>query len=545
MNGKNHGQSERKTLINSHVNSKNSKQQQWNRELIKQIIELLEKNDHDSLALIARNIGIPPHLRHCVWPILLKYHPMCVSPSIMSNTLIYDQADENWIYNPESRSIDEIESLIFKDLNKYFFKRTESIYDSFPEIQKSVKILKACIIGFLNKWNKIFKYESGLTWIAIGLAEWCPLDIKDKDIHVFHGKRHHISIQKLYKDYPLPQDLKNKLPVCQFTFNEIYERLVLVILHSPGIVTTKTEMKGTYYPVLSGGDLLFQSRIFFKAFSATLPELYQPLTDEETIHPTKKSNWIYWWLKCSGSRVMHKQDRGYIWDILLGWRPRPNSINFYLNYNTKIYHHLYNTQCQLSEDFFQKICRYGHDKFWFPDLDNIPLGTLNFKTDAQVFHELILRNKYEKKHEINSNSDKDDHYLDNDNKNMIPFSLVDPHIQLLFIYIAILQQHEFKLLEFEEAEISEFLSNVPLLSSIDDYNYRKAFEDVSLNVNSVCPDTDESIIPSLRPTTSPHMMIEIGNDDKTSKSFEDIYQLAGDIWRKWIWKEIEENFESV
>ncbi|SCU93430.1 LADA_0G03048g1_1 [Lachancea dasiensis] len=556
---------DRKKLVHSHIHWRNQKRKAWQRELISKVVDLINAGDHDSLALIARTTGIPPQLRKNVWPILLKYHPMVISPNMMSNTLVWDSQNQKWRYHPETKTNEEVEQLILHDLSKYFHRRSSG--GNLPNgVQTSheppshitsqehriITLLKDCIFKFLRKWGQFFKYESGLSWIALGLAEWVPIDGDDS---VLPGKRHGPPV-KLFEEYYLPQDIKSNLPKnAQFTFGEIYERLLLVILHSPDIPKAeklaKTESEGRsviqYYPVLSGGDIAFQCQMFFKVFSVILPELYQPVSDEETLRPSKKTNWMYWWFKCSGARVLHKQDRGRIWDVLLGWRPHPRSLNFYLNYNNKIFDHLYSSRSSshMDTEFFQKICKYGHDAFWFPDLETLKLGSQELRCDIQVLTELVKRNKYGlSDDELEIDFQKNGEEVGSVTKKGvdIPFSLLDAHVQLVFIYMAILQQHEFKLLEFEEAEISEFFNNVPSLSRSDDHNYRNLYENEmeSRSISSSETETDEL---SRRPTSSSlanHMLIEVGDDDKTSNSFDELYSKAGDIWRKWIWKELED-----
>lgn len=561
---------DRKTLVHSHLHWRNVKRKHWQKDLVAKVVELIKVGDHDALALVARTAGIPPQLRKHVWPVLLKFHPMVVSPNIMSNTLVWDSQHQKWHYHPEIRSEDEIRDQMAHDLGKYFHKRTSAgkraqsaasgpgaapggdLSPLPPDQQRVVASLQQCILKFLQKWAQFFKYESGLAWIALALAEWCPLDGGED---VLPGKRHGAPVN-LYHEYFLPEEIRDQLPSeSEFAFDELFERLVLVILHSPDIpkaerlARAESEMTSVlqYYPVISGGDLSFQCQLFFKVFSVILPELYQPVSDEETLRPSKKTNWMYWWFKCSGARVFHKQDRARIWDTLLGWRPHPQSLNFYLNYNSKLFDHLYSTRTSsaLDSEFFHKICKYGHDAFWFPDLDALSLGSQDLKCDFQVLSELVRRNKYD-------NSDDELEIAPKNNGTVgskikkgveIPFSLLDPHVQLIFIYMAILQQHEFKLLEFEEAEISEFFNNVPSLSRADDHNYRSLYEE-EIESRSVSSSETEPEDLFKRPGSSastPHMLIEVGDDDKASKSFDDLYNLAGDIWRKWIWRELEDN----
>ena len=55
------------------------------------------------------------------------------------------------------------------------------------------------------------------------------------------------------------------------------------------------------------------------------------------------------------------------------------------------------------------------------------------------------------------------------------YSLIDPHIEILFINMAILQYNELRLLEYEEREILEFINNIPMCSRTNDFNYRQLY----------------------------------------------------------------------
>ncbi|KAL3231730.1 Oxidant-induced cell-cycle arrest protein 5 [Nakaseomyces bracarensis] len=589
------------------------KQQYRDRKLVQVIVQLIEVNDHDSLAYIARTAGIPPQLRFVVWPILLKYHPMCISPNIMSNTVVWDPTTSSYhLTNADQKQNDgstpnndneisktstnssgseevdrdmaQMEKIILKDLKKYFLTRvpptspqtasssSSSTIESMPTLANECEIidtLKDAIIKFLNKWSRIFKYEIGLSWIALGLAEWYPClipskyDTKDDNFIVLSGRRHaHMSNNNnstlnsnslcyLFNEYPLASHTKSKLPnETIFSFDQLYERLALVLLHSPDTAIEQSKIKKDfpqdsmhirhYFPILSGGDLSFRTQVFFKVFSSILPELYQPLTEEINLQPnSSRTSWLYWWFKCSGARALQRQDRGRIWDLFLGWRPNPNknSINFYLNYNTKSFGHLYNKSPELCKSELWKEIEHN-DTFWFPDLDTIPLGTPPYTHDVTIIKELLRRNQYdEQEGTING-----DHLHNQENGGaQIPFSIISPHTQLIFIYVAILQFNEFKLLEFEETEIGEFLNNVPMLSKADDTRFRKLFD----NGNTIDHQVSHDEL-SKRPSTSsnPHMLIEVGSDGKSSHSFNDIMKMAGDIWRKWLWRELEESLNN-
>ncbi|CAG58770.1 uncharacterized protein GVI51_E03509 [Nakaseomyces glabratus] len=597
---------------------KHIKQQCRDRELVQEVIELVRRNDHDSLAYVARTLGIPPQLRFVVWPILLKYHPMCISPNIMSNTVVWDPLTSSYhLTNADaaqdvnssgyvangaangsangyeisktstnSSTSDDVvnedmvhlEKIILKDLRKYFHSRATSSSQavsssssstaepSSPTVSDECEIidsLKNAILRFLSKWSRIFKYEIGLAWLALGLAEWFPallpakFDLNDECFLVLNGRRHahtssgnnnSTSISQLFQEYPLLDYLKNKLPSERlFTFDQLYERLLLVLIHSPDTALEQNKIKrdfpqdsthiSNYFPVISGGDLSFRTQIFFKVFSTILPELYQPLIEEVNLQPnSSRTSWLYWWFKCAGARSLQRQDRGRIWDLFLGWRPKPDhvTINFYLNYNTKSFAHLYHKSPSICHSkFWNKYEK--NDTFWFPDLDSIPLGTPPYTHDVTIIKELLRRNKYEERASDSNDTDQECCM------NSIPFSIISPHTQLIFIYVAILQFNEFKLLEFEETEIAEFLNNVPMLSKADDTAFKKLFDTGSTLDNVVLHDEA-----SKRPSSSSnnHMLIEVGSDGKSSHSFNDLMKMAGDIWRKWLWRELEENLNN-
>ncbi|CCH62011.1 hypothetical protein TBLA_0G00620 [Henningerozyma blattae CBS 6284] len=636
---------------------KHIKQHHRNRELLDLVVDLINVNDHNTLAYLARTTGIPPQLRHIVWPILLKYHPMCISPNVIPNTLFWD--NNAHCYMPKKSNLTNIqnntsssssvksnnqnrtangindekslEDLIMKDLRKYFHIRkihpkeepitntisndstkpsqtSSSVYTTVisPVDEKVLNLLLDAILSFLNKWSRICRYECGLSWIAIGLAEWfslSPILINNSPMILTASKRAHrpsfssesssssstsnISpsienqtsqfLTPLYNEYPLPESLKSKLkPILSsnplFSFNDMFERLVLVIFHCPdleiaqsGFLSSSSSLStsgiNNYFPIISGGDTSFQQQLFFKVFSSMLPELYQPLSEETSLQHSGSRNWIYWWMKCSGAKVLHKQDRARIWDLLLGWRPYPNmtSINFFLNYNSKKFDQLYNKnpKIEINEDLFSN--EYFHnDTFWFPDLNTIPLGSKNFESDYNVFQEIVRRNKCDATNDSLIKKEISDINVDIQvEKPEIPFSLLDPHVQLIFIYVAMFQHFEFKLLEFEDTEITEFLNNVPIITKADNISFKSMTDTESIsdqsNVESTSTTTTSPSSPSLSQSPSNgyaatsnnnHMLIELGNDGKSSHSFNDILNMAGDIWRKWMWKELQDTSES-
>ena len=639
---------------------------EFKKELVEHCLDLIEQNDHNSLAYLARTCGIPPNLRFIVWPMLLKYHPLVIAPNIMSNTLQfninYDESnsansnnsikenckttnentkkinkvsvqnadegcyisdDENeditWEYHKEEKTDDEIKELIKLDVAKYFMVKYNNL--EFDE-----NVITTSILNFLHKWGKIFKYENGLTWACLSLCEWVsPVfdpessevlvlpgrsfhrnnlntsqasenstaavpdpdgnkgsspngpkvsafntntdqDHKSGDAglneqhyhhqqqhhhhhHHKHNHRHH-TIQNndiyidLLKEYPLSKELQDRIHkirklhsarTTHLKFSDLYERLMLVILHSPDIKTIvenkKSKHNTLYTPLISGGDFNYNHSVFYKIFETCLNELYQPFTDQLI---NTRNKWLYYWLKFSSVRTFHKVDRGRFWDMLLGWRPNPDNLLFYLKYNNKYsYGHFYSSNVpaswtvkngksaglvkqeekidqqgrdadnegsseqendkksqenakdssQQDMSFWDKLFKYcnnNEDYFWFPDLANMKLNKDD--ADIKIFQELMKRNSlsWEKNGEPTEHHPKlhklqgiEPHHEKDSLK--YPYSILDIHTQQLFIYLSILQKNEFKLLEFEEAEIVEFLNNVPILGKNDDSMYRNLY----------------------------------------------------------------------
>lgn len=668
------------------------------------MLDLIEINDHDTLAFLSRSVGIPPQLRYLVWPILLKYHPMCISPNLVPNTLLWDTTSHCYVpekppsdknndnvaktsneikvstdndnanndknvknHNLENKTdsneTTSIEEVVLKDLKKYFhirishsskddkskdFFHNSLSSNSISNIDERVIIsLKDSIMKFVNKWSEICKYEHGMSGIAVGLAEWVPISIlnnktdpyvlitskkisrptpssssstssssssptsdtnQNDDTGNSSNELHNsIFLSPLFLEYPLPKHLQEKLnsvssssniPI--FSFDEIFERLVLILFNSPDIElafemcqnlasTSNTFLysntnnnnnngnnnnNNNYFPIISGGDTSFKTQLFFKVFSSILPELYQPLTEETSLHSYSSKNWIYWWIKCCGANVLHKQDRARIWDLMLGWRPYPNlhSINFYLNYNSKKFDQFYSKFPKCNDDIktISKFANFNNDTFWFPDLNTIPLGSRNFETDSKVFQELLMRNE----------ADKQNNIFDlNKNPNELPFSLLSPHTQIIFIYVAIFQHFESKLLEFEDTEINEFLMNVPLITKSENLSYKTLIDleplssttsntesisttesgpamSTAVQITSASSSSSNAANSNVNTisntnnngtstTTGNHMSIELGSDGKLSHSFNDILNVAGDIWRMWMWKDLEDSSQSA
>lgn len=537
----------------------------FKKNIINEVIQLIKENDHNSLAYIARTCGIPPQLRHIVWPILLKYHPFVLSPNIMTNTLDFnihhddlesnddhevshdrkksnssnnsDNANDhkphniNWNYKPETKDKEEILKNIQKDINKYI------MVDHKDEDLEQIVI--DCISKFLSKWGKIFKYESGLTWVCLSLMEWCsPYQyMKDQGClkvlpgRSFYRSTHGHSNKKtnkgdlikdsitansnnqtlveisrnLFLEYPMVDGIKELYENSEYNLlnrkTDIYalfEKTLLVFLHSPDLksilINKQSRLSQDYSPVISGGDYNFNQNLFYKIFEDCFPDLYQSFQEQlSDVTNTSQNSWISYWIKFGAVRTFNKSDRARLWDMMFGWRAHPANLDFFLKYkndNLK-YTHFYNNEIPMrwtissseSDELsfkqqIDKYCNMNEDYFWFPDLSQMKLSKSTL--DSYIFQELLKRNQQDA-YDNNADTevkieklDKTTEVLNSTRKSnsFYSYSLIDLHTQQIFICLTILQKNEFKLLEYEEREVLEFLNNVPILSRYDDLMYK-------------------------------------------------------------------------
>ncbi|CCH42242.1 hypothetical protein BN7_1786 [Wickerhamomyces ciferrii] len=494
--------------------------------LIQLCNQFIKENNHLGLSLIARQKGIPPQLRHKVWPILLKYHPYVINPYLTSNV-----DDDSQSEIPEGK--------IKHELLKYFRIRNSKDQDSnnsgssspdqttSPLEEEIIRILEFAIIKFFKKWGKIIKYDSGFTWIALGLAEWFP-PIPNSD-YILTGRdslnkedsinKHVTQLSNLYPSFLNKDDFdsfsldngnhdyltndsasdksqetttsstttqqQQHTTTNSMTFAEVYERLVLVLLHSNEnddemdqvvnrpddqieentvdlISSNKLNMMEL---VFKSGNIESRISFFLLAFAKLLPELYKGFSEEEILNSNSNKNnqWLTWWLKYCGAKVLNKFDRGRLWDLLLGFRLS------YTNFGAKYY------------DNPKLLKRFK--KFYNDD-------DLKFDNELDVVF----------------NTDSFWYKPSTDTKNELKWSQIDYQIQLVFIYISILQKNEHKLLEFDQFEIQEFLNKVKNNGYKDKNNENN---DLSLN--------DE---------------------------FDKILNEAGELWRNWLWNEIRDEINE-
>lgn len=538
----------------------------------------LQEKNHHGLALIARQKGLPPFLRFKIWPILLKYHPYVVKPSIQP---------DNDKKSPEVNE-EELNGKIKKDLNRYLirlkYSKIDLIKDDDPTEESKIEsrvfeILQNSILKFILKWGKIIKYDSALTWIALGLAEWFPPIPKTSWVLVGRdlSSQNNNSIKDLFIDYSnyidnIPglgdslQDLIEDESISNMSFHDVYERLVLVLLHCPSnkLNFKKSTRRGSGSDddgssnghgsshsngtmtsedfinlPMNGGSIEERVTYFIYVFRKLLPELSKYFSEEQILNKfgSNDDEWLIWWLKYCGSKVWSRLDRGKIWDLLLGFKFKTSGKN-------------YNESLELDFNLLNKLG--NNDNFWSLNFDNI---------NSSSFMDLSNLNLDKNKEDSDSDSDKD---ID------IPFPQVNPHIQLVFITIALLKSKENTLIELDQHEIRQYLSRLPTnsynltnkyqifkqkidkkreeeggrkssrSSTVTDNtpNADSKFADNTRNndPNNNSPDSNSNF--SVSPDGHQHNIISNDSINNHSIDFMDnIINEAGELWRQWLWLE--------
>lgn len=583
--------------------------------------EYLNTRNHHGLALITRQKGIPPFLRFKVWPILLKSHPFVINPFIQPDQDLMKESSSSSTssststtgspINSEHSSIkdgilnqgndtreepqpqpsdphEEIRRKIKRDLGKYIqrLKYSQSKYTVSELEHQIISILEDSVLKFILKWGKIIKYDLSLTWVALNLAEWFPPIPKTPWVLV--GRDYStadsslvINLMDDYSNYidNIP-DLKSYLEnliyndekISNMSFREVFERLVLVLLHCPepesrrkksevskhasdldhshvqSMKVNKTTLPKT------GGTIEERVSYFIYCLRKLLPELSQYFHEEQIL--TKfgclDDEWLIWWLKFCGTKVWSKYDRGRIWDFMLGWRlknPR-RDFNYYyekLNYVNR------NTLEKLGPDIFWSVGSEDNNNVErFKNNQGLTRDkkTSSFKDLINDLHnDLHISKKVSTSPDVRNTSHSS--ILDSSPNFSIPFSRVDPHIALIFISLSLLKSKENTLVELDQHEIRQYLSRLPtksykyklknkmnatqkrMSSSSNSSSNSTSPFGLPLNLNS---NTDD---PILLPTNRIIISNDSNFDLKHKVNFIDnIILESGELWRKWLWLEM-------
>ncbi|KAG2734516.1 hypothetical protein G9P44_002522 [Scheffersomyces stipitis] len=596
--------------------------------------QYLDTKNHHGLALLARQKGIPPFLRFKVWPILLKYHPFVLNPFIQPDTDIKDDNknnainsnnethentkklndtnddsqprgafDSNNINSSSSNSsnssssnssskneLEEIRQKIKKDLRKYIqrLKYSSSILNISEVEHEMFNILESSVLKFTLKWGKIIKYDPSLTWIALNLAEWFPpipksawvlrgRDSSSPDnaliINIFDDYSNYIDNISDLQTYL--HELVEDERISSMSFHDVYERLVLVLLHSP---EQKKKNSGSskdhsFLPPkkinksvlpINGGTIEERVSFFIYCLRKLLPELSQFFHEEQILNKFGSSDdeWLIWWLKFGGAKVWSKYDRGRIWDLLLGWRlknPKKNT----LYYVEKLDNIDKKSLAKLGPDIFWSLSNdesYGASKpnndmrrNSFKDLveelnNDLLLSKLDTKTDSST---LSSRRASEASSTTSAVSQSTASSQTTIGDVAVPFSKLDAHIELIFISLALLKSKENLLVELDQHEIRQLLSRLPSKS----YKYKqkkqfvKSSSDKSSSSTSSASSSSSSsprvaaLSPSLPANDNTYNII-ISNDSQHNHKvdfMDNIINEAGELWRKWLWSEMIED----
>ena len=504
----------------------------------------LTTKNHQGLALVARQKGLPPFLRFKIWPILLKHHPFVVNPFIEPDNEVNNENDTN---TEEDLNLDRKRDLL-KYIHRLNYTNLIDLNNASPEEQEVFKILESSILKFVKKWGKIMKYDHALTWIALGLAEWFPpipntsWVLVGRDFpssktscikNLFHDYSNYINNVPNLNEYL--EDLVNDKEIINMSFRDVYERLVLVLLHAPE-EKIKNKSKDLLGPKkinrkilpINGGTIEERVSFFIYCFRKLLPELSQYFQEEQILNKfgSHDDEWLIWWLKWCGSKVWSRLDRGRIWDLIFGWRLQ----------NFKKSNSYYVEKLNLSDNLINKL---GPDNFWSVSKDNDDLTIENYKKSSS-FKDLI--NELNINESSNSNSPTSNSPLNSSiNEDLlpplplssssfsssniapadefnIPFSKLDPHVELLFVTLALLKSKENTLMELDQHEIRQFLSRLPT-KSINISNKYKHFKPQESDMNNNI----------------------ISNDSRNNHKIDfmdNIINESGELWRKWLWLEM-------
>lgn len=491
----------------------------------------LRERNHHGLALLARQKGLPPFLRFKIWPILLRHHPFVMNPFIQPDTVEKDKASSDG----EGDDPDTVLARrIRKDLRRYLHRLTFSSAEE-PLSQTELQvfdILEKAVHKFVTKWGRIIKYDLALTWMALGVAEWfppvphTPWVLLGRDV----TSSTHTCIGSVFEGYEsfidsvpnLEQQLSEMVADSNcMKFHEVYERMVLVHLHSPELANKhdkydkhgSVQINKSTLPI-RGGTIEERVSFFIYVFQRLLPELSLHFEEEQILNKfgLHDDEWLIWWLKYSGSRVWSRLDRGRIWDLMLGWRtPRKRS---------EASQHYYADKLNISNDLLSKL---GPDSFWstgYED-DKTLVKEGSFK---DLINDLHIDSSPSPRSSLSSSTsllDVNCTSLDtsgetSERDSSIPFSRIDPHIELVFVSLALLKAKENMLIELDQHEIRTYLSRLPAKTIGVSDKYKQYQEQ---------KDKEKGAPP-----------VDYGGF--THDYMDRILYEAGELWRKWLWHEM-------
>lgn len=418
----------------------------------------------------------------------------------------------------------EILKKIRKDLLKYIQRLRYSSEVTLNDTEKTFfEVLEHAILKFSLKWMKIIKYDQSLAWMALNLAEWfppisnTPWVLCGRD----HTSSHNSLITNILEDYlPYIESTNSSTHMNKFIsednmkFSSVYERVVLVLLHSAAKKSPEVQNK-TLLP-LNGGSIEERVSFFIYGLRKLLPELSRFFSDEQILarFGSHDDEWLIWWLKFAGSKVWSKYDRGRVWDLMFGWRLK--------NPKKPLYYYL--EKLETDAEF---INRLGPDIFWTLNNEDEDVKGGKEESSAEDSEGSTLHKNSSFKNlvdELSSPKSKATSSLFDIPDFAIPFSKLDPQFELIFVSLALLKSKENILVELDQHEVRQYLSRLPSKPLKPQKKVVDEQEIICENTNSVSSTPPKSCIEN-SPTIKEDYMDKILNE-------------SGDLWRKWLWMEM-------
>ncbi|GEQ71223.1 hypothetical protein JCM33374_g4904 [Metschnikowia sp. JCM 33374] len=503
----------------------------YDHDLFVQLLHYIKEKNHHGLALMARQKGVPPFLRFQVWSVLLKRHPFVANPFIQPDSFEKDKSSSD----SDSEEFEtHLQHKIRKDLRRYMHRIAfSSAEEPLSQTESQLfDIVENSVFKFIVKWGRVIKYDSALTWIALGLAEWfppiphTPWVLLGRDV----SSDQHTCIGSVFADYDeyisthvglqaTLDDMVEDETTATIKFHEAYERLALVLLHSPESANNRAKgqqslkIDKSTLPV-SGGTIEERVSFFIYVFQRMLPELSQYFQEEEILNKfgSHDDEWVLWWLKYCGAKVWSRVDRGRVWDLIIGWRPQSKKAEGGQKY--------YADKLDISDAILDKL---GPDAFWSVDYeDDRPPYLVKDDSFKDLINDLHIDSTkasppssapssvaVDPSSVVTSTSSVDDI------KSTIPFCKVDPHMELLFVSLSLLKAKENTLVELDQHEIRTFLSRLPAKSYKLSDKYKQYQEQKDRKRGSSQSDYG------------------LRYDYMDSIIYE-----AGELWRKWLWSEL-------
>ncbi|CAK7892063.1 hypothetical protein CAAN1_19S01288 [[Candida] anglica] len=597
----------------------------YDADLLKLCQVYLKEKNHHGLALLSRQKGLPPFLRFKIWPVLLKYHPFVLNPFLQpdsiddevvtknSDTSSISSSNSNTGGTPSSTTKEEdlsskaddlLQQEIRKDLRKYIQRLSFNKEKLLSETEMMIfDTLEHSILKFIKKWGRIIKYDKAMAWLALGLAEWMPAIPKTPWVLV---GRNITSTDRCYKsvfdDYQEFIDLHEGMnetlkelvedeTISNMKFKDVFERLTLVLLHSPEKSENKSndpsnnfnkqKINKSTLPV-HGGSIEERVSFFIYLLRKLLPELSTYFQEEQILNKfgSHDDEWLIWWLKWSGSKVWSRVDRGRIWDLMLGYKQDDG------NYSKKL------NKLKLDSYYLNIL---GPDIFWsaidisnkeenegFNDFNSSSTNTStrtstsssSYVTNmgdhsaqplhkANSFKDLIQELTVHQDESSSTTSKQTQHVSTHTpsrrsssasssstcSSSEVPVSRLDPHIELIFISLAILKSKEHTLVELDQHEIRQYLSKLPSKSYNPSNKYkqhilnRQKEKEKEENKTDVAIQLSEMDL-NWQKLSSPSSVAESNGSNLQHYKvnyIDNVINEAGELWRKWLWREMMED----